>query len=163
VVFFERYSDFITHHADMASRFGVGSLILGGEWLNPAMPGGLLNDGSPSNVPQDAEARWRNLIQQVRGRYSGTIAWALSYPSGVQNPPPFLDAVDQIYIIWSAPLASQPNTPVSDMQTQAALILDQEILPLQQRFGKQIIIAIAYPLTVEQWVASHLRVGDVST
>jgi hypothetical protein len=145
VVFFERYSDFITHHADMASRFGVGSLILGGEWLNPAMPGGLLNDGSPSNVPQDAEARWRNLIQQVRGRYSGTIAWALSYPSGVQNPPPFLDAVDQIYIIWSAPLASQPNTPVSDMQTQAALILDQEILPLQQRFGKQIIIAIAYP------------------
>jgi Glycoside Hydrolase Family 113/Carboxypeptidase regulatory-like domain len=147
VVFFDRYSNFIVHHADIASQFGVGSLIMGGDWIKPALPGGTLYDGTPSNVPQDAETRWRNLIQQVRAHYSGIISWALAYPEGVQNPPPFLDAVDQIYIIWSTPLANQPNTSVTDMQSQAATVLDQEILPIQERFGKPIIVAIAYTST----------------
>jgi hypothetical protein len=145
VSFFERYTNFILHHATVASSTGAGSLILGGDWLIPALPEGLLSDGSPSNVPQDAETRWRDLIKQVRGRYSGTVAWALSYPDGIKNPPPFLDAVDQIYILWSAALAGQPNASVDDMQAQAASILDQEILPFQQQFGKPIIIAISYP------------------
>lgn len=145
VSFFERYSNFILHHAKVASDTNTTSLILGGDWLKPALPGGLLDDGSPSNVPQDAEVRWRNLIQQVRKRYKGTLAWALSYPDGIKNPPPFLDAVDQIYILWSAPLASQPNTAMSDMQSQANLIMSQELLPFQQQVDRPVVIAISYP------------------
>jgi hypothetical protein len=144
VSFFERYSNFILHHSTLAS-YGAEPLILGGDWLNPALPGGALVDGTPSNVPEDAELRWRNLIQQIRGRYSGAIGWALSYPEGVKIPPPFLDAVDQIYILWSAPLATQPGASVEEMQAQAGNILDQEILTFQQAVGKPVIIAIAYP------------------
>ncbi len=143
--FFERTSNFILHHATVAANTNASALILGGDWLNPALPGGLLDDGSPSNVPQDSETRWRDLIQQVRQRYSGTLAWALSYPDGVMNPPPFLDAVDQIYILWSAPLANQPNAPLEDMHAQAASIFDKDILPFQLRVGKPIIVAISYP------------------
>ena len=145
VSFFERYTNFILHHASVATDTNASSLILGGDWLNPALPGGLLSDGSSSNVPQDSEIRWRNLIDQIRERYTGTIAWALSYPDGIKNPPPFLDAVDQIYILWSASIASQPNISLDEMQVQAASILDQEILPFQQRNGKPVIIAISYP------------------
>jgi len=145
VSFFERYTNFILHHASVAADTNASPLILGGDWLNPALPGGLLGDGSPSNVPQDSEIRWRALISQVRERYTGTIAWFLSYPDGIKNPPPFLDAVDQVYISWSAALASQPNASLDEMQAQAGSIFDQDILPFQQRIGKPIIIAISYP------------------
>ncbi len=145
VSFFERYSSFILNNADAASTTNANALILGGDWLQPALPGGILVDGSESGVPQDSEARWRELIAQVRARYTGTLAWALTYPDGVRNPPPFLDAVDQVYILWSAPLAIQPGTALGDMQAQAAATLDQEILPFQQAVGKPIILAIAYP------------------
>jgi hypothetical protein len=145
VSFFERYSNFILHHATVASDTNASSLVLGGDWLNPALPNGVLSDGSPSNVPQDSETRWRDLIKKIRERYSGTIAWALSYPDGMKNPPPFLDAVDLVYILWSAPLASQPNAALDDMKVQAATIFDQEILPFQQQIGKPVIIAISYP------------------
>ena len=145
VSFFERYSNFILHHATAASRTNASVLILGGHWLAPALPGGQLSDGSPSNVPQDAEARWRELISQIRERFKGTIIWVSSYPEGVKSPPPFLDAVDQVYILWSAPLASEPNASLDAMQTQASTILDQEILPYQQLVGKPVILALSYP------------------
>lgn len=145
VSFFERYSNFILHHASVAADTNASTLILGGDWLNPAFPRGQLSDGSSSNVPQDSEARWRDLIRKIRDRYTGKIGWALSYPNGIKNPPPFLDVVDQVYILWSAPLATQPNTSLEEMQAQAALIFDQEILPFQQQFDKPIILAISYP------------------
>jgi hypothetical protein len=145
VSFFERYTNFILHHATVAAKINVSTLILGGEWLSPALPSGLLPDGSPSHVPQDAELRWRDLIAQVREKYNGTIAWALSYPDGVKNPPPFLDAVDQIYLLWSAPLSSQPGASPEELQAQAGASLDQEVLPFQQQLGKPIILAISYP------------------
>jgi hypothetical protein len=145
VSFFERYSNFILHHASVAANTKAPSLILGGDWLNPALPDGILVDGSPSNVPQDSEIRWRGLIQRVRERYSGTIAWALTYPDGIKHPPPFLDAVDQVYVLWSAGLASQPNATADEMQAQAGSIFDQELLPFQQQLNKPIILAISYP------------------
>jgi hypothetical protein len=160
VSFFERYSNFILHHATVASDTNVSTLILGGDWLNPALPGGQLADGSPSNVPQDSESRWRDLISKIRKRYHGTIAWALSYPDGIKNPPPFLDAVDQVYILWSAPLATQPNASLDEMQAQAASIFDQEILPFQQLIGKPIIIAISYPSIDRGSTGCNAILGD---
>jgi hypothetical protein len=145
VSFFERYTNFILHHATVAADTNASALILGGDWLNPALPAGKLADGTPSNVPQDAETGWRELIAQVRQKYGGTIAWALSYPGGMINPPPFLDAIDQIYLLWSAPLSSQPGASLEELQAQAGTILDQEVLPFQQQLGKPVILAIAYP------------------
>ncbi len=144
MAFFEQYSNYILHYATIAS-YNAEPLILGGDWLNPALPGGVLADGSPSNIPQDAEARWRELIGQVRQRYPGPLGWVLSYPNGLQNPPPFLDAIDQIYLLWSAPLASQPGSPPEELQAQAGSILDQEVKPFQEQVGKPLILALSYP------------------
>lgn len=144
VSFLERYSDFILQHATIAS-YNAASLIIGGDWLNPALPDGALADGTPSDVPPDAEATWRNLISQVRQRYSGELAWVLSYPEGLVHPPAFLDAFDQVYILWSAPLASLPNATSDEMQVEAGSILDKEILPFQRAIGKPIVILLSYP------------------
>ncbi|PWB53017.1 MAG: hypothetical protein C3F13_10375 [Anaerolineales bacterium] len=159
VSFFERYSSFVLHHAAVAEASGASGLILGGDWLNPAIPGGLVPDGSSSNVPQDIEIRWRELVQNVRATFTGKLAWVVSYPDGVINPPPFLDAFDQVYILWSAPLATQPGTPIEQMQAQAGTLLDEQILPFQQIIGKPVILAISYP-SIDQAATGCIALSD---
>ena len=145
VVWFERYRAFALHYADLATRSDAQALVLGGDWISPAMPGGTLGDGSPSGVPADAETRWRNLIQEVRAHYGGTIIWALPYQQAASFPPAFLDTVDRIYVIFNPPLTSVPNAGRADLQNEAARLLDTGIQPLQARFGKAITIGLAYP------------------
>jgi len=145
VSWFDCYTQFILNYADLSSHNNVGSLVIGGDWLSPALPGGLLSDGTPSGVPEDTEFRWRELIRTIREHYSGTLAWALPYPHGVQKPPAFLDSVDQITILLSAPLSNNLNASIEELKVEVDRILDQEIAPLQLRFGKPIVIAVSYP------------------
>ncbi len=144
VVWFERYRTFTLHHADLATQSGAQALVLGGDWLSPALPAGVLSDGTPSGVPADAEIRWRNLIQELRTRFNGSIIWALPY-SQVDNPPRFLDSVDQIYVLFNAPLASNNNPSRIDLEAQATQLLDDRLLPLQYLFGKPLLLGLTYP------------------
>ncbi len=145
LVWFDRYRAFALHHADLAARNDAQALVLGGDWLSPAMPDGTLADGTPSGVPADAESRWRNLIQEVRARYSGSLVWALPFNLSATNPPIFLDSVDRIYILFNPALTTIPNAGRPDLQTEAARLLDESVQPLQTRFGKAITLGLAYP------------------
>ncbi len=141
---FERYRSFALNFADLASGTDSGALILGGVWASPALPDGLLPDGNPSGVPADAEARWRSLLQEVRSRYQGKILWALPYTLA-NNPPAFLDSVDGIYVVWSAPLSQDINASEQEMEVEAGRYLDANIFPMQQQFNKPIVLALSYP------------------
>ena len=145
VVWFERYRAFALHHADLAARNDAQALVLGDTWLLPSMPGGKLSDGTPSGVPADAETRWRNLIREIRTRFNGILIWALPYNQAVNNPPIFLDSVDRIYILFDPSLTKANNAGRPDLQTEAARLLDTGIQPLQARFGKALMIGLAYP------------------
>jgi len=143
---FDRYRQFALHHADIAARNNVQTLILGGEWLAPAMPNGLLADGQPSGVPADAELRWNAIITDVRARFGGTIWWALPYtPGSLENTPEFLSAMDGIYLLWSAPLSEIQYPAREDMLAEAERLLDDEISPFQVTIEKPIILALAVP------------------
>mgnify|MGYP001054382586 CR=1 FL=1 len=144
VSWFDHYAQFLLHHADLAEQTSAQALIIGGDWLAPALPGGLLANGSISNVPADAESRWREMIRQVRSRYSGSLVWALPYPSGIQNLPVFIDSFDQIYVLWSAQVSSVANPSISDLHNEINRLLDTEIQSLQQ-YGKPITLAVSYP------------------
>ena len=144
-VWFNRYREFLLHNADLASRSGAKTLILGGDWLIPALTGGVLADGSPSGVPTDADTRWSNIIQDVRSHFNGKIYWALSYPSQIKNPPAFLDLLDGIYLLWSAPLAAQDSATEADMEAEMGRLLDADVAPLQSKLQKPLILAAAYP------------------
>lgn len=144
VVWFDQYSKFILHHADLASRSDAQALVIGGSWVEPAMPGGRLADGSPSGVPADAETRWREIIAQVRDRYNGQIWWAMPFSQAVIDAPPFLDSVDGIYLLFSEPLTGRPDATQEEMEAEAARLVDTVLLPLRQRFGKPLILAAAY-------------------
>ena len=54
---FERYRAFVLNFADLAARTDASALILGGGWLSPALPNGVLPDGNPSGVPEDTISR----------------------------------------------------------------------------------------------------------
>ncbi len=142
---FARYQAFAVYYADLAAKSGAGSLILGGEWLAPALPGGRLANGVNSNVPADADARWRNLLAEVRNHYGGSIYWALPYPAGFQTAPDFIKELDGIYLLWYAPLSISAVASVEEMQVQAGQLLDRDILPFQSALQKPLVLAVAYP------------------
>jgi hypothetical protein len=144
---FNRYRVFLVNYADLASQSGAQSIILGGEWVTPSLPGGLLPDGSPSNVPADAEAQWRGIIAEVRNHFKGQILWALPYEkSSIMSPVNFLRDVDGIYLLWSVPIATSTTATKNDYANEAGRLLDNEISPLLTLLGnKPVIIAAGYP------------------
>lgn len=142
---FDSYEAFALHHASLAQRTGVSTLVLGGDWLDPALPDGFMSDGLSSNVPGDAEDRWRRIIHEVRTQYGGKLAWALPYPQGLQNPPPFLDQVDMIYLLWAPQLAVQNDADGELLQAEVARLLDNFVEPFAVNFQKPVILAIGYP------------------
>ena len=144
-VWFERYRAFVLHHADLSYRTCSQALILGGEWITPALPGGLLRDGTPSGVPGDVNSYWSSLILEVRTHFSGQVVWAISDDQTIQNPPPFLSEVDAILIEFAPRLAGSSEPSVDEMYFEASRILDEMIYPFQSQIGKPVILSIAYP------------------
>lgn len=142
---FTRYHQFALHHADMAAQNNTQALILGGEWLDPAITGGLANR-DPSGLPADAELRWVEIIADVRNRFGGQIWWALPYTVGdLNNTPAFLSNVDGIYLLWNASLSQSSSPNKEEMIAEASRLLDEEIAPFQQAINKPLVIGLAMP------------------
>jgi hypothetical protein len=141
---FDRYESFAIYHADLATQSGAQALILGGEWVLPALPGGQIG-GSSSGVPADAEARWRAILTEVRTHFGGSVLWAVSYPDDLASNPSFARDLDGVYLLWNAPLSSSSSPSVDEIQIAAGTLLDNEIQPFQAALGKMVIIAAAYP------------------
>ncbi len=143
---FNYYRAFAVHHADMATESGAQAVILGGDWIAPALPSGALADGTPSGVPADAEARWRAVIAEVRQHFRGNVLFALSYDNTiVQAPINILRDTDGIYLLWFVKLSDQANPNKADMQAEAGRLLDENIFPVQSQTGKPVILGLSYP------------------
>ncbi len=142
---FNRYRAFALYHADLAQLAGAQSLILGGEAVLPALPGGLLANGSPSGVPADAEGRWRTILTEVRQRFGGQVLWAHPYNGTLTPAPIFINQLDAIYLLWSAPLTASAGATPDTLTAAAVARLDNEVLPFLSAAGKGVVIAIDYP------------------
>jgi len=143
---FDRYRSFAVYHADLASQSGSQALILGGEDVFPSLPSGVLADGSPSNVPADAESRWRNILTEVHQHFPGLVLWAHPfYGSKIQPTPTFIDQFYAVYLLWSAPLDKGSDATVGGMTTEAVSMMDNEIAPFLLSAQKGVVIALDYP------------------
>lgn len=144
---FEHYRAFLLNYADLATQSGSQALILGGDWLDPALPGGMLADGvTPSGVPEDAEGRWKALIAEVRSHFRGAILWALPYEQETLSTPlGILGSADGIYLLWSIKLSNALVPSKTEMTEEAGRLLDTSISPLASVTGKPVIVVIAYP------------------
>ena len=142
---FEQYRQFVIHHADMATKDNAQALILGGDWISPALPGGTVN-GQPSGLPSDAAARWEIILNDARTHFGGKIWWALPYtPGGLENLPTIIGETDGVYLLWDAPLSESIYPAKEDLMAEAARLLDEEVAPFHDSLGKPVILAMAVP------------------
>ena len=144
---FDHYRAFAINFADLATQSGAQTLILGGDWIEPALPNGTLSDGvTSSSVPADAETRWKSIIAEVRSHFRGTILWALPYDHEyVDAPLGFLSDIDGVYLLWSLKLSDSSNPSKTEMTNEAGRLLDTNVSPLASLLGKPVIVAAAYP------------------
>ena len=143
---FTRYRAFAINYADLAAQTGAQTLILGGDWVQPALPGGTLTGGIPSNVPADADIQWKAIIADVRTHFKGQVLWAMPFtPSVVTTPLNFLQDVDGIYLLWSASLSTSQTATKTDYANEAGRLLDNEVSPLVTLLNKPLILAVNYP------------------
>jgi hypothetical protein len=142
---FDRYRAFALYYADLAAQNDAQMLILGGPWVAPALPGGILPNGGASDVPADAEGRWQALVAEVRARYRGQVLWAFEYRGQAPTPPAFTTTLDGYYILWNAPLARTSGTNVPAMQEEAARLMDADLLPFVQQVKKPVILGLNPP------------------
>jgi len=142
-VWFDRYRSLVLTYAHLAAETSVDRMILGGEAF-PAFPDGILQDGSASQAPADAEARWLTLIDEVRSIYDGKIAFEFRYaPEG--NPPGFLDGTDEIMVQWNVPLTDSTSAPPAELQQNAVSHASTLVSMLSPYAGKPVLVSFAYP------------------
>jgi len=150
---FDQYQKFAVHFADLAEKQGIDMLVLGGEWISPALPGGKLANGNPSGVPADSELRWEGILAEVDSRFSGTIAWSMALPPE-GNIPGYFQHIDQIHLIWSPSLQSDQSLTQDELTDLAEQSLDGEINEFWSTWlkpeDKLLILRIAYP-SVSGW------------
>jgi len=143
---FTRYRAFAVNYADLAAQTGSQFLILGGDWITPAVPGGNLPDGNPSNTPTDVENQWKAIFTDVRSHFNGQIFWAMPFTeSSINAPLDFLRDVDGIYLLWSVQLASNSGATKDDLANEAGRLLDNQVAPLASLLNKPVVIAMGYP------------------
>lgn len=143
-IWFERYRQFVLHYANLAEATGAETLVLGGEWLSPAIPD-IISAKYPSyDLPGNSISIWEQIIADVKQAYSGQIAWYLPY-SQLNQPPPFLDAVDIIYLDMGASLANSTQPSLVEIQSQAKTVLREEIKPFMDSLNKPLILVLSYP------------------
>ena len=142
------YKRFITHFADLAQQAGVDYLVIGGDWIQPSLPGGKLSDGTDSQLPPDSIVYWMDIINTVRSHFSGYLIWEMNYPNSLDNPPPFLSSMDAIYVTFSGPVASSSTPSLTELQDGFAGIIDTSVYPLVELYGKSIFIGLDYPSSI---------------
>jgi hypothetical protein len=158
-VWFERYRAFALTYARAAAEAGAVKLVLGGPEVRPALPGGLLADGTPSGVPPQAETLWRELIVEVRARFPGRLAFEIELGESLQPPPPFLDVFDEVHIYWHAPLTSGTDATTREMQAASATWLDGTVLATPSLAGMPIVLSVEY-LSVDGGASACAKAPD---
>lgn len=146
---FDQFRDFALHHADLANQSGASALILGGDWISPALPGGALSDGTPSGVPEDASDKWRDILAEVQSHFGGTLAWAIPHEAIQDNPPDFIDPVDQLYLLLSLSPEGEFNGVFSG---EIEDWFNNTLLTYQVLAGKPLILGIEYPSSPDMQV-----------
>ena len=144
---FNHYRAFAVNFADMATSADAQAIILGGDWIAPALPNGTLVDGSPSGVPADAESRWQAIVTEVRQHYSGLVLFALPYNNDTDVSPPLnlLKDTDGMYLLWFTKLSENTSPNKTDMAAEAGRLLDENIFPVYTQVNKPVIIGLSYP------------------
>ena len=141
---FDRYATFILNQAIIAEQAGANAFIIGGADILPALPLGKLYDGSDSGVPLEAELFWQKLITDIRARFSGSIAWAVTYPYLFDRTPSLVSQLDWLYVMWSAPIATTNEPDQAEMASEVLRLLNEDIKVMKTDLNKPVVLAVQF-------------------
>jgi len=135
--FFENYTAFINHYAELAEQTGVDMLCVGSE--NDT----LTQEDLRENSSIDKTARWREVIASARERYSGLLTYSVSCMDTERCGPQlirFWDDLDVIGWEWYVPIASGEHQSIESMRQNAERIIERNIKPLYDRYQKPVVL-----------------------
>jgi hypothetical protein len=138
-IWFDNYARMIMHFTALANEINLEAIVIGDNWVLPPALSAITQPYTFDTAPA-----WRELIGNIRSIYTGKVIWATSYPNDIQFPPQFLDQVDEIYVLWSQPLAALPEYTSRQMKDEALKLIDRDLAPLSHLTNKPIILAISY-------------------
>ena len=135
---FDRYHTFILHSAIQAAQNQAKALVLNDGSIDPALPGGLLPDATPSGVPGDALDRWKKLIQDIRAVYPGEIYWTVYADTDISKLTDLISLVDKvIYADMDSAMVNSDN-----MAGDITSIFTDKVKPVFDNTSKPVIIGI---------------------
>jgi len=135
--FFEDYTAFIDHYAELAERTGIDMLCVGSE--NDT----LTQEDLRENSGIDKTARWREVIASAREHYSGLLTYSVACMDPGRCGPQlirFWDDLDVIGWEWYVPIATGEHESIESMRQNAEKIIEQNIKPLYDRYQKPIVL-----------------------
>jgi hypothetical protein len=77
----------------------------------------------------------------------------------VEDPVPFIDLFDRLYLGWSPALQESLEANEVQMAQVAARLLDETTAPFYEATGKSIVLGLAYP-SATGWLAGCARSGS---
>jgi hypothetical protein len=138
--FLTEYRDFVFQHAEQALLAGADGLILGGEWLLPALP--AADNFTLYSQPGNIEALWERTLNETHEIFPGDIGFVLTLEMA-KDPPGFLSQADTLYLQWDLPL--EENLSFDEMIIQLGEALDVSAKPLVEDLDKPLVILLAIP------------------
>ena len=131
---FTSYQEYMNYCADLCERLEVELLCLGCEME------------SMTHVAPDADRRWRDMIAEVRGIYSGELTYSCAFGGLVTNTwsspnhVTFWDALDYIGFELYRGLTDKLDPSIEELRVGVRDIFDNYIEPLAFRFDRPVLI-----------------------
>ncbi len=144
LTWFDSYERLILNYAKVSENNDLSALIIGGKSILPAFPGGLLPDGSDTDVPDSIIDRWQKLIEDIRSIYHGSLIWGTNAHTVVDPLPPFINEFDEIYISIDSPLSQNTAPSFEEISASFSNVIDNLIYEVFRSTLKPISLGIAY-------------------
>jgi len=147
---FQRYTRFLTHYAELSENNGVSVLILGEEGMRKSF---FQSEGANTLLRDEPKfaSYWPDLVSDLRSHYSGKIYWAIPFTGAGELgslPEGILDAVDGVYVLWETDLSSEAGS--ASLETIAPKMMEQlSLLQTYEDQGLDVVICYQYPAADE--------------
>lgn len=128
---FTNYTNILARYARIAAQYNVEDICIGTELIDMTDP----------NVNSTNTGNWKKLISTIRGMYGGKLTYSANWGGGnaldEKRNLQFWDALD--YIGISAYFNFYGDNSVQNLKNQWNQWNTNEIAPLSQRWGKQVV------------------------
>lgn len=142
---FSSYRQFILNYAQIAAEKQVNWFVIGGKDVMPAFPGGVFADGYASDVPEDFDDQWLQLISEIRSVYNGNLVWAANAQVSMDPLPHFVNLMDALYITVDSPIANNSNPTSDEILFNFSAVMNTQVYDAYISTQKPVIVGLAYP------------------